>query len=171
QIPDRAALGMAPHTDAARGAYLLRDYTPGQPRGGTILVQGTLSTYNVVGLLSQLDAEGLNVKLIAAVSPELFKRQSREYQDSILSPADRLDLTYITNGARRLMRDWITHRSADEYALSADFDNRWRTGGSPAEVYEEAHLSPDHILAGIKRFVGEREQRLAGIASALDAAR
>ncbi len=171
QIPDRAALGMAPHTDAARGAYLLRDYKAGQPRGGTILVQGTLSTYNVIGLLSQLDAEGLNVKLVAAVSPELFKRQSQEYQDSILSPADRLDLTYITNGSRRLMRDWITHRLADEYAMSADFDNRWRTGGSPAEVYEEAHLSPDHLLAGIKRFVGEREQRLAGIASALDAAR
>ena len=171
QIPDRAALGMAPHTDAARGAYLLRDYKAGQPRGGTILVQGTLSTYNVIGLLSQLDAEGLNVKLVAAVSPELFKRQLQEYQDSILSPTDRLDLTYITNGSRRLMRDWITHRLADDYALSADFDNRWRTGGSPAEVYEEAHLSPDHLLTGIKRFVGEREQRLAGIASALDAAR
>lgn len=170
-IPDRAALGIAPHTDAARGAYLLRDYKPGQPRGGTILVQGTLSTNNVIGLLPQLDAEGLNVKLVATVSPELFKRQSQEYQDGILSPADRLDLTYITNGSRRLMRDWITHRSADDYAMSADFDNRWRTGGSPAEVYEEAHLSPDHLLAGIKRFIGEREQRLAGIASALEAAR
>ena len=171
QIPDRAALGIAPHTDAARGAYLLRDYKAGQPRGGTILVQGTLSTANVIGLLPQLDEAGLNVKLVAAVSAELFKRQSAEYRDSIIGPADRLDLTYITNGSRRLMRDWITHRGADDYAMSADFDNRWRTGGSPAEVYEEAHLSPDHLLAGIKRFVAERDQRLASIASALEAAR
>lgn len=171
RIPDRAALGMASHFEAARGAYLLRDYKAGQPRGGTILVQGTLSTANVVSILPKLDEEGLNVKLVATVSPELFKRQSQEYRESIISPADALDLTYVTNGSRRLMRDWITHRLADEYAMSADFDNRWRTGGSPAEVYDEAHLSPEHILDGIRRFVGEREQRLAGIARALDAAR
>jgi len=170
-IPDRAALGMDSHFAAARGAYLLRDYKPGQPKGGTILVQGTLSTANVVGLLPQLDEAGLNVKIVAAVSPELFKRQPREYRESIISPADALDLTYITNGSRRLMRDWITHRLADEYALSADFDDRWRTGGSPVEVYDEAHLSPKHILEGIRRFVSERKQRLDSIAGALDAAR
>jgi transketolase len=169
-IPDRAALGMASHTEAARGAYLIRDYKEGQPKGGTVLVQGTLSTANLVSILPKLDEEGLNVKIVATVSPELFKRQSEEYRDSIISPADRLDLTYITNSSRRSMRDWVTHRSADEYAMSADFDDRWRTGGSPVEVYDEAHLSPEHLLAGIKRFVGAREQRLASIANALDAA-
>ena len=171
QIPDREALGIASHFEAAKGAYLIRDYKPNQPRGGTILVQGTLSTFNTVGLLPKLDELGLNVKLVAAVSPELFRRQSAEYQASILSPADRIDMTYITNGSRRLMRDWITHRMADEYAMSSDFDNRWRTGGSPAEVYEEAHLSPDHLLRGIQRFVSERDQRLSAMASALEAAR
>ncbi len=74
-----------------------------------------MSTANVVSLLPQLDAQGLNVKLVATVSPELFRLQPKAYQDTILSPADRLDLTYITNGARRLMRDWVTHPSADEY--------------------------------------------------------
>ena len=169
-VPDRAALGIAPYFDAAKGAYILRDYKPGQPKGGTILVQGTMSTANVVSLLPTLDEQQLNVKLVATVSPELFRLQSKEYQDSILSPADRVDMTFITNGARRLMRDWVTHRSADEYAMSPDFDNRWRTGGSPAEVYEEAHLSPDHLLTGIRRFVDERDQRLGAIRQALAAA-
>lgn len=171
QIPDRAALGMASHFEAAKGAYLIRDYTPGQPRGGTILVQGTMSTANTVSLLPKLDELGLNVKLVAVVSPELFKRQPKEYQETIISPADQLDMTYITNSARRLMRDWVTHRLADEYAMSSDFDNRWRTGGSPAEVYEEAHLSPAYLLEGIQRFVAEREHRLNSIAAALAAAK
>ncbi|HET8631676.1 MAG TPA: hypothetical protein VFL91_29995 [Thermomicrobiales bacterium] len=170
-VPDRAALGIASHFEAARGAYLIRDYKPDQPRGGTILVQGTLSTRYTIDLLPKLDELGLNVKLVAAVSVELFKRQPKEYQEKILPAADRLDLTYITNGSRRLMRDWVTHRLADEYAMSADFDNRWRTGGSPAEVYEEAHLSPDYLLEGIKRFVAERDQRLDTIARALAEAR
>jgi len=170
QVPDRAALGMASHFEAAKGAYLIRDYKRGQPRGGTILVQGTMSTANTVSLLPKLDELGLNVKLVAVVSPELFKRQSKEYQQSIISPADQLDMTYITNSARRLMRDWVTHRLADDYAMSADYDNRWRTGGSPAEVYEEAHLSADYILQGIQRFVQERDQRLKSIGQALEGA-
>jgi transketolase len=171
QIPDRAALGIAPYFDAARGAYLLRDYRPGQPRMGTILVQGSVSTANVVKVLPKLDEQGLNVKLVAAVSPELFFLQPKSYQESILSERDRLDLTYITNGSRRLMRDWITHRLADEYAMSSDWDNRWRTGGTVDEVYEEAHLSPTWLLKGIQRFVSERDQRLERIAKQLSAAR
>jgi transketolase len=170
-IPDREALGMGSHFEAAKGAYLLRDYKAGQPKMGTILVQGTMSTYNTVRILPKLDELGLNVKLVATVSPELFQRQSQEYRESIISPSEQLDLTYITNASRRSMRDWVTHRMADEYAMSPDFDNRWRTGGSPVEVYDEAHLSPDHLLAGITRFVEEREERLSRIDSALEMTR
>jgi len=169
-IPDRAALGMGSHFDAAKGAYLLRDYKAGQPKMGTILVQGTMSTYNTVRILPKLDKLGLNVKLVAAVSPELFLRQPKSYQDSILTPGDRVDMTYITNGSRRLMRDWVTHRIADEYAMSSDWDDRWRTGGTLDEVIDEAHLSQEWLLAGIQKFTSDRPQRLERIRQQLAAA-
>src|SRR5205814_5340343 len=133
--------------------------------------QGTMSTYNTVRLLPKLNALGLNVKLVAVVSPELFRLQPLAYRDSILPPGDRLDLTYITNGSRRLMRDWITHSIADEYAMSSDWDNRWRTGGTVDEVLEEAHLSPDWLLRGIQRFANERAARLECLGAQLAAAR
>jgi transketolase len=171
QVPDRAALGIASHFEAARGAYLIRDFTPGMPKMGTILVQGTMSTYNTVRLLPKLEALGLNVKLVATVSPELFRLQPKAYQESILTAGDQVDMTYITNGSRRLMRDWVTHRIADEYAMSSDWDNRWRTGGTVDEVLEEAHLSQDWLLKGIQRFVDERAQRLDQVAAQLTAAR
>jgi transketolase len=171
QVPDRAALGMASHYEAARGAYLIRDYTPGKPKMGTILVQGTMSTYNTVRLLPRLEELNLNVKLVAAVSPELFRLQPAAYRDSLLPAGDQVDMTYITNGSRRLMRDWVRHRMADEYAMSSDWDDRWRTGGSVDEVMEEAHLSRDWLLKGIQRFVDERPQRLGRLARELDAAR
>ncbi len=44
EIPDREALGIPSHFEAARGAYVLRDYRPGQPRGGTVYVRGTMPT-------------------------------------------------------------------------------------------------------------------------------
>jgi len=168
-VPDREALGIASHFEAARGAYLIRDYVADQPRMGTILVQGTMTTYNVVRLLPKLSELGLNVKIVAAVSPELFRLQPETYRESILSAADMMDMTYITNGARRLMRDWVQHRIADEYAMSSDWDNRWRTGGSVDEVMEEAHLSTDWLLKGIQRFVDERPARLGRLRAELAA--
>jgi transketolase len=171
QVPDRAAMGMASHLDAAKGAYILRDYKAGQPKHGAILVQGTMSTYNTVRIIPKLDELGLNVKLIAAVSPELFHLQPKAYQESILSQGERLDMTYITNGSRRLMRDWVTHRGADDYAMSSDWDNRWRTGGTVDEVIEEAHLSQEWLIKGIQRFVKERDKRLGAIEKQLKEAR
>ena len=171
QLPDRAALGMASHFEAAKGAYIIRDYKRGQPKMGTILVQGTMSTYNTVRILPKLDELGLNVKIVAAVSPELFRLQPKSYQESILPAGDQLDMTYITNGSRRLMRDWVRHRMADEYAMSSDWDDRWRTGGTVDEVLEEAHLSQDWLLRGIQRFVEERPQRLDRLRAQLAAAR
>jgi transketolase len=68
------------------------------------------------------------------------------------------------------MRDWVQHRIADEYAMSSDWDNRWRTGGTVDEVMEEAHLSMDWLLRGIQRFVDERPARLERLRADLAAA-
>jgi transketolase len=171
QIPDRGALGMAHHFAAAKGAYLIRDYQKDRPRGGCIFVQGTMTTANVVELLPELDRRGLNVKLVAALSPQLFAVQEEAYRGSIVGEADRFDSTYITNRSRRLMRDWTYNPLADEYAMSSDHDNRWRTGGRLEDVIEEAHLDPVHLMAGIERFVADREQRLARLDRGVRAAR
>jgi transketolase len=88
----------------------------------------------------------------------------------VVSPADRVNSTIITTQARTLMGDWLFNHLAEDYALSSDWDNRWRTGGDLDEVIEEAHLSPERILEGMLRFVEEREKRLATVKSELDAA-
>ncbi len=169
-IPDRKALGMDSHFAAARGAYLIRRHREGQPRMGTIFVQGTSTTANVVKILPQLDERKLNVKIVAAISPQLFALQDERYRDEIASAADRLDAMVISNRSRRVMRDWIEHPVVAEYSLTSDWDDRWRTGGTVDEVIAEAHLSPQHLLAGIERFVAERNDRLARVRDAVDAA-
>ncbi len=152
-IPDRAALGIPSHFEAAQGAYVIRDYRAGQPQGGVLIVQGTSAVANVIQVLPELDRRGLNVKIVCAVSPQLFALQPPEYRQQVLSPADRLNSTVITTQARWLMHDWLFNPLAEEYALSADWDDRWRSGGTIDEVLEEAHLSPEWILRGIERFV------------------
>ena len=171
EIPDRTKLGIPSHFEAARGAYVVRDYRANQPRGGAIIVQGTSAMANIVKALPELGARGLNVKIICATSPQLFALQPEEYRRQVLSPADQVDSTVITTQARWLMHDWLFSKIAEEYALSADWDNRWRTGGTVEEVLEEAHLTKDWILKGIERFVRERAARLGRFQSGLDAAR
>lgn len=160
-IPDRKALGVPSHFEAAKGAYVLRDYDPNRPKEGTIIVQGTSATDTIFELLPQFeDGSAPNVKIVAAISWELFQLQDRTWRDQVLPRHDWLDSTVLTNGARRLMHDWLPHKIAEHYAMSSDKDNRWRTGGSYEEVKREAGLDPESVLAGIRHFAEMRQERL-----------
>jgi len=164
-IPDRAALGMASHMDAARGAYIVRDYDPTRPKEGTIIVEGTSTMDSIVELLPKFHAgQAPNVKIICAVSHELFEMQGKEYRDTVLHKTDFLDSTVVTNGARIGMYPWLASKVAEQYAMSSDWDDRWRTGGSIEEVKLEAHIDPKSILAGIERFAAARPERLSRLA-------
>jgi len=168
EIPDREKLGIASHFEASKGAYIIRDYKPGLPKMGCIFVQGTSTTANIVKLLPKLDEAGLNLKLVAAVSYELFQLQPESYQKQIISDGDWLDSTVITNTARRNMHDWLANKTAEQYAMSSDWDNQWRTGGSVEELCEEAHISPGWLFKGIEKFVKERDKRLSRMRKVLD---
>jgi len=168
EIPDRRALGVASHFEAATGAYLIRDWKPGRPRGGTVLVQGTMSTANLFKVLPEIDSAGLNVRIVAAISPQLFALQPADRRERIFPAAAQFDCMAVSNRSRRLLYDWIQNPIALEYSLTSDWDDRWRTGGSVDEVLAEAHLSPKDILSGIERFVRDRAQRLARARSLLD---
>jgi transketolase len=170
EIPDRQALGMASHFEAARGAYVIREFRDDGPRAGTVFVQGTSTTHNLVRVLPELDRAGLNVKIVAAISPQLFRLQDEAYRDRVASLADRWDAMVISNRSTRVTRDWIANPVVAEYSLTSDRDDRWRTGGSVAEVIEEAHLSTEHVLAGIERFVRDRPKRIEQLRKAVDAA-
>jgi transketolase len=112
------------------------------------------------------EASAPNVKLVQATSWELFQRQDAAYREKILPWSEWLDSTVITNGARRLMHDWLAHKVAEEYAMSSDWDDRWRTGGSVEELKVEAHIDPEHLWEGIGRFAKDREKRLGRLRAA-----
>ncbi len=169
EIPDRAALGIPSHFQAARGAYVMRPYRSDQPPMGTVFVRGTVPTANLVSVLAELDRRGLNVKIVAALSLQLFALQDAAYREATASASDRVDAMAITNGAFKLMRDWLDGPLAAEYSLSADWDDRWRTGGTVDEVMDEAHLSATHIVAAIERFARDRETRLARLRAVIPA--
>ena len=111
-------------------------------------------------ILPLLNKRGPNVKIIAAISTELFKAQNKEYQESIISNVEWNDCMIITNTSLKTMGNWITNRFVSKYSLSPDFDNRWRTGGTVDQIITESRLDSVSILNAIERFSNERGKRL-----------
>ncbi|NIA18546.1 MAG: hypothetical protein GWO85_00450 [Simkaniaceae bacterium] len=160
EIPDREALGMAHYFEAAKGAYIIKDYDPDGPKEGVVFIRGTKAIDELVTLLPQLKENGPNVKIVAALSWGLFNLQSDEYKQSIVSDEEWFDAMIITNTAINLMGHWIKHPIVKEYSISADWDNRWRSGGTLDQVIDEAHLSAKWQLEGIEKFANERPGRI-----------
>src|SRR5579862_9785443 len=159
-VADRSKFADTDLRAAAKGLYLIRDFTPNKPHHGYVIVQGSSSTVNLVKALPKLEAAGVNVKIIAAISEDLFDRQPQAYRDAVLPPGARYDLMVVSTGTRRVWPLRNLGPLTDEYSLTSDFDNTWRSGGLEADVITEAHLDSNAIFAGVERFANERERRI-----------
>src|SRR5690242_4627991 len=160
-VADRSKFADTDLRAAAKGLYVIRDFAPDKPRHGYVIAQGSSSTVNLVKVLPKLEAAGVNVKVIAVISEELFDRQPQAYRDSVLPPGARYDCMVVSTGTRRVWPLRNLGPLTDEYSLTSDFDNCWRSGGLEADVIAEAHLDAESIFAGVKRFAEERERRIA----------
>lgn len=160
-VADRAKFADTDIRAAAKGFYVIRDFAPGKPRHGYVVTQGSSSTVNLVSVLPKLDDAGVNVKVVAAISEELFDRQPEAYRRSVLPPEAYYDLMVVSTGTRRVWPLRNVGPLTDEYSLTSDWDNQWLTGGLEPDVIAEAHLDPASILAGIARFANDHDRRIA----------
>ena len=168
-VADRSDFADSDLKAAAKGFYVLRDFAPGQPRHGYVLAQGSSSTVNLVRALPDLEAQGINVKVVAAISEDLFDRQPKAYRDAVLPPEAKHDMMIVTTGTRRMWPLRDVGPLTNEYSMVSDWHDRWLTGGLEPDVIAEARLDQASIAAGVKRFAQEREERLARQREALAA--
>jgi transketolase len=168
-VADRETFADTDVRAAAKGVYLLRDYDPGIEKAGTVFVQGSSSTVNLVKILPELEKDGINIRVAAVISEDLFRLQPHSYQESILPDDVRYDSMFVTTMTKRIPVIANLGPLTEEYSLTADWDDRWRTGGSEADVIAESRLDPQSILDGIRRFARDRSERLKRQRSALDA--
>src|SRR5271156_6771651 len=159
-VADRSKFADTDLKAAAKGFYVIRDFTPGTAKHGYIVVQGSSSTVNLVSILPRLEQAGINVKVVAAISEELFDRQPEAYRNSVLPPAARYDLMVVSTGTRRVWPLRDVGPLTDAYSLTSDWDNQWLTGGLEPEVIAEAHLDKESIFKGVERFANDRGDRL-----------
>jgi transketolase len=168
-VADRSRFADTDLKAAAKGLYLIRDFAPALPKHGYVVAQGSSATCNLVSVLPRLERAGINVKVIAAISEDLFDRQEEAYREAVLPAGARQDLMFVSGGTRRMWPLRNVGPQADEYSLTADWDNQWLTGGLEPDVIAEAHLDKDSIFAGVRRFAQDRSKRLDHQRSVLEA--
>ena len=166
-VADRATFADTDLRAAAKGFYVIRDFAPGQPRHGYVVAQGSSATVNVVRAIPKLEAAGVNVRIVAAISEELFDRQPASYRESVLPAGAFYDLMVVSTGTRRVWPVKNVGPLTDEYSMTSDWDHQWLTGGMEADVVAEAHLDVDSIVAGVTRFARDRDARIARQRNAL----
>ena len=169
KVADRSTFADKDVRAAAKGLYVIRDFAPGQPKHGYVVAQGSSSTFNLVSVLGKLEQAGINVKVIAAISEELFDRQPEAYRNAVLPAEARQDLMFVMSGTRRMWPLRNVGSLTDDYSLTADWGNHWLTGGLEADVIAEAHLDPESIFKGVQRFAQERPTRMRRQRALLDA--
>jgi transketolase len=160
KVADRSTFADKDVRAAAKGLYVIRDFAPGKPKHGYVVAQGSSSTFNLVAVLGKLEQAGINVKVIAAISEELFDRQPEAYRNAVLPAEARQDLMFVMSGTRRMWPLRNVGSLTDDYSLTADWGNHWLTGGLEADVITEAHLDAESIFAGVQRFAQDRPTRL-----------
>ena len=159
-VADRTTFADKDLLAAAKGFYVIRDFKTG-PRHGYVITQGSSSTVNLVSVLPKLEAAGVNVRVIAAISEELFDRQPESYRNAVLPREAYYDLMVVTTGTRRMWPLRDVGPLTDEYSMTSDWDNQWLTSGLEPDVIAEAHLDPASIFSSIQRFARERESRIS----------
>ena len=169
KVADRSTFADKDVRAAAKGLYVIRDFAPGQPKHGYVVAQGSSSTFNLLSVLPKLEQAGINVKVIAAISEELFDRQPAAYRDAVLPVEARQDLMFVMSGTRRMWPLRNVGSLTDDYSLTADWGNHWLTGGLEADVITEAHLDAESIFAGVRRFAQDRAERMRRQRALLDA--
>jgi len=160
-VADRSTFADPDLRAAAKGLYMIRDFDPSRPKQGYVLVQGSSSTVNLMSVLPRLVEEGINVRVIAAISEGLFQRQPQEYQNSVFPPQARYNLMVVSTGTRRVWPVRDVGPMTDEYSLVSDWHDEWLTGGTEADVITEAHLDPESIYRGISRFALDHDSRIS----------
>jgi transketolase len=167
KVVDRNRLADKDLRAAAKGFYVIRDFDAAKAKQGYVVVQGSSSTNNLVSVLSRLDEQGINVKVVAAISEDLFDRQPESYRKSVLPAEAYYDMMFVTTGTKRMWPLRDSGPLTDRYSLTADQENIWLSGGLEADVIAEAKLDAESIFQGIKRFADDREKRMAEMKKAI----
>ncbi|HEY6867256.1 MAG TPA: hypothetical protein VI792_08365 [Candidatus Eisenbacteria bacterium] len=151
-VIDRAALGLAPPSAAAKGVYRLR--TARGKGDGVVVLQGSAVAYAFVEqALLLLGAAGLDLHVYAITSAELFDALPAEEQQAIFPDAHRAVAMGITDFTLPTMDRWLLSERGRRATLHPFRHGHFLGSGQGSVVLAEAGLDGKTQFEAIRRHV------------------
>ena len=139
--PDRYPVHLA-----ARGGYVLRDATSGQPR--VILLATGSEVSLVLAAQEQLEAAGLPTRVVSLPCWELFRQAPKAYRDEVLPPSVAARVA-VEAASPLPWHEWVGPEGAilgiDHFGASAPYEQIYREFGFTIE--NVVHLA-SQVAAG-----------------------
>ena len=140
---DRAGAGLAPASEAARGAYVLAEASGGSP---AVIVLATGSEVQLaLAARDTLEAAGTPTRVVSVPSVEWFEEQDADYRESVLPRSVRARVSVeagIAQGWWKYLGTDGRAVSLEHFGASADAATLFREFGITAEaVVAAAHES------------------------------
>jgi len=143
--------GIPPACEAVNGAYVFYDSqkslkTVMSIKARIVLaVAGGQTLVNTMEIVPDLEAKGLDVKVVAVTSPELFeelRKNNPKKANEIFSDEDRVRTIAIHNGWKGFLYPFLLPKDYTDRTIAID---RFLKSGSPKEVYELAEMDSQSI--------------------------
>lgn len=134
-----------PAKEAINGAYVFKPFAENGKRKVVLAICGGQVMANVLEILAELENQGLDIKIVAVTSPELYEELAEndpQKAKAILSDEERKCAISLHNGWPGFLYPFV---------LPSDYPRRtigikeFLKSGPPQEVYEFAGFSPQGL--------------------------
>lgn len=132
----------APAQQVARGAYVLREASGGQPQAIVIATGSEVAI--AMQAASTLEADGIPTRVVSMPSHELFEQQSADYKAYVL-PAGVTNRVAIEAG---VSFGWDRYVGMHGTIIAID---RFGASAPAGEVYQHLGITAEAVVAAVKR--------------------
>jgi transketolase len=155
-VPDRAALGLAPASAAAKGLYRLRSAN-GLSDGSIVIQESGVAYAFVEQTLPLLAAKGIDLDVYYVASAELFDMLPQRQRDAIFPESVAMQAMGLTGFTLPTMYRWIRSDLGRAATLHPFSHGHYPGSGPGARVIAEAGLDGDGQLAAILKYIEGRK--------------
>jgi transketolase len=156
-VPDRAALGLAPASDATKGVYRLRAAN-GDPDGVVVLQESGVAYAFVEQTLPRLEQAGIDLDVFYVASAELFDMLTEEERNDIYPQGLAMQAMGLTGYTLATMYRWVRSDFGRANTLHPFSHGHYPGSGPGDRVITEAGLDGDGQFAAIKQYLDRRSK-------------
>ena len=150
---DRAAIGLPPAEEAAKGAYYFLKASNKKTRHGTVILQGNgAATIFINEVLPKIKEAGLNLNVLYVTSKELFELLDDAEKEKIFPEKLAMEAMGVTDFTLPTMYYWVRSASGRARTLHSFRNGRYLGSGKAADVLKEAGLDADAQFTAIKDY-------------------